>query len=163
MAPDPKGDLRDWLRTRFDDTAISVAFDPDADLVVANYDVGPSWPSVAIDSSDFVTVGGGQTGATAFDPGGAGAYQDGYYSIRVDCWGGPHDAEVYAGTPTDPDTVAEELGQELHRAARGGEQARPAGYRWSFADPPSDANTVQADPTEYRRQVTVRLGYQYEP
>jgi hypothetical protein len=163
VPPDPKADLRDWLRSRFDDTAISVSFDASSDLHIANYDVGPAYPSVAIVQADWITVGGGQTGATGFDPQGGGGHQAGYYSILVDCWGGPRDADVYATEGSDPDTVAEELGQELHQAARGGEQSTPAGYRWSFADPPSDANDVEASPTAYRRQVTVRLGYQYTP
>jgi hypothetical protein len=162
MAPDPKGDLRDWLRPRFDDATVPVPFAATEDLGIANYDVGPTWPSIAIVSADWVTVGGGTTGATGYSPTG-GAHQHGYFSILVDCWGGPRDADVYADHGSDPDTVAEALGQELHAIARGGEAETPARYEWSFADPPTDANNVEASPTEYRRQVTIRLGYHYEP
>jgi hypothetical protein len=162
VTPDPKLDLRDFLRSAVDGTAISVPFTPADDIVVANYDVGPDWPEVAVVSADWVTFGGGQTGATAMDPTGAGAYQEGYYSVLVDCWGGPRDASTYATNGSDPDTVAEELGQEVARATRAGEGG-VSGYEFTYSEPPRDANATDANPTEYRRQVTVRLAYRYDP
>ena len=162
MTPDPKLDFRDWIRPRFDDTAISVTFSASDDLDIANYDVGPAWPSIAIVDATPVVRGGGATGATSFDPTGAGAYQEVDYLITVDCWGGPRTADIYASEGSDPDTVAVELAMELHRAARG-EEATPSGYEYAFADPPQDATTTNEDETEYRQQVTARLGYRFGP
>lgn len=159
----PKEDLRDWIRPRFDDSAISVPFAASSDLDIANYDVGPAWPSIAIVSADPVTPGGGQTGATGIDGGGGGAIQDTVYLVLVDCWGGPRSADVYADHGSDPVTVANDLATELHASARSIPQNAPSGYEWVFADPPQDANDPEATPTEYRQQVTVRLKTTFRP
>lgn len=158
--PDPKKDLRDFVRSNFDGSAISTSFTPADDVVIANYDVGPAFPEVAIVSADPITPGGGETGATGYDAGGGGLIQDTIWELTVDCWGGPH--QEYSGGSTDADTVAEELGQELHETCRVGEGG-PSGYEWLFAQPPADANDTEAQPTEYRRQVVARLKYTYTP
>lgn len=160
--PDPKLDLRDFLRSNVDSSVVSVPFTNADDIGVANYDVGPGWPSVAVVAADWITYGGGQTGATSMDPTGAGQYQEGYFSVLVDCWGGPRDADTYATNGSDPDTVAEELGQEVARVTRAG-TGGPADYTFVFSEPPRDANDTESHPTEYRRQVPVRMGYRYEP
>jgi hypothetical protein len=158
MSLDPKADLRDWLRPRFDDSAISVPFTASSDLDIANYDAGPAWPSIAIVSSDPVPLGGGPMDMTGIDPSGAGAIQDVVYRILVDCWGGPHNADVYQTNGSDADTVAEELGREVHDKAWATPDNAPADYNGAVSStPPRDANDVEATPTEYRRQVTVYL------
>lgn len=159
--PDPKLDLRDFLRSALVSGDTSVSFSPADDVVVANYDVGPAYPEVAVVAADWITLGGGETGATAMDPTGGGAYQHGYYSVLVDCWGGPRGE--YDSVDIAADTVAEELGQAVARETRAGAAGAPSGYEYIFSDPPSDANDTQEAPTEYRRQVTVRLSYRYEP
>lgn len=161
VTPDPKLDLRDFLRSNLSSGDTSVTFTPSSDVVVANYDAGPSYPEVAVVAADWVTLGGGQTGATAMDPTGGGSYQHGYYSVLVDCWGGPRGQ--YDSSNVAADTVAEELGQAVAEVTRVGASGAPSGYEYLFSDPPSDANDTQSDPTEYRRQVTVRLAYRYEP
>lgn len=163
MAIDPKADLRDFVESNFDDTVPSVPFDRVDDVQIANYDVGPDWPEIAIVSADPVVPGGGQTGATGIDPSGAGPIQDVVYRILVDCWGGPRDAQVYQDHGSDPDTVAVELSQELAATCRVGSDGSPSGYEWIFADPPRDANDVEAEPTEHRQQVPVRLKTTYTP
>lgn len=160
----PKEDLRDWVRPRFDDSAISVPFTAADDLDIANRDVGPSWPSIEIAASDPIVPGGGPMDMTGMDPGGGGAIQDQIYAIHVDCWGGPRDAAVYADHGSDPVTVADELGQELHSAAWATPENAPAGYNGAVsATPPMDAPETDATPTEHRTVVRVFLKATHTP
>lgn len=161
-ATDPKAAVRDFLQSNMDGSAISVTFTPSDDVTIADYDVGPSYPSVAVVSADPVTIDGGDTGATAIDPSGAGPVQDVVTLVQVDCWGGPRDADIYQSEGSDPDTVAQELGTEVaDECQAAAATSQPSGYRWIYADRPSDGNDTEDAPTEYRRIVTVRLGSQY--
>lgn len=161
---DPKDDLRTFLRSNFDDSVVSVPFANADDIVFADYDggVGP-YPQVAIVSKDPVVPGGGQTQATGIDPSGAGAIQDVIYLVQVDCWGGPDDATVYATNGSHPDIVANEIAEEVAATCRVGSDGAPSGYEWVYAEPPTEADDVDASPTEHREIVTVRMKVTYTP
>lgn len=161
---DPKADLRTFLRTNFDSTAISVSFTNDDDIVFADYDGGAGpYPQVAIVSKDPVVLGGGQTQATGIDPGGGGGIQDVVYLVTVDCWGGPDDADVYDTDGSHPDIVANELGEGVAATCRIGSAGSPDGYEWLFAEPPAEADDTDESPTKHREIVTVRMKVTYTP
>jgi len=101
---------------------------------------------------------------SGIDASGGGGTQDQIYSILCDCWGGPRDADVYQDHGSDPVTVANELGEELHDAAWATPQNAPSGYGGAVSATPSeDANRPETTPTEYRQQVTVYLRRFYTP
>jgi len=161
---DPKADLVDHLRANVDPNAVPVPFTNADDVVFADYDgdLGP-FPQVAVVSKDPVVPGGGQTQATGIDPSGAGPIQDVVYLVQVDCWGGPVDADVYANHGSDPDSVANDLAEEVAATCRVGSDGAPAGYEWLFADPPREADDTEASPTKHRDIVTARLKVTYTP
>lgn len=173
--PDVKDDLRTFLRDNFDDTAVSVPFTNDDDIVFADYDGAREYPQVAIVSRDPVVTGGGQTGATGIDPSGAGPVQDVVYLVQVDCWGGPEDEQVYQDTGygngyslayasvTHADTVAVQLAEEVAATCRVGSDGAPDGYEWLMADPPQEADDTEESPTHHREIVTVRMKVTYTP
>lgn len=160
---DPKDDLVSHLRGNFNSGAVSVSFTNSDDIVHADYDGDRDFPEVAVVSKDPVVPGGGQTQATGIDASGAGAIQDVIYLVQVDCWGGPHDADIYASEGSDPDTVAVELGEEVAATCRVGSDGAPSGYEWMFAEPPQEADDVEESPTKHREIVTVRMKVTYTP
>lgn len=157
---DPKDDLVSFLRTNFDDNAISIGFTNADDIVFADYDGEQSYPQVAVVSKDFAVPGGGQTGATGIQQDGA-PIQDVVYLVQVDCWGGPKDIAIYQGSGTDPDTVANELGEEVADTCRVGTDGAPSGYEWLFADPPMEADDTDPETTVHREIVNVRMKVTY--
>jgi hypothetical protein len=161
--PDVKDDLVTFLRSNFDDTAPSVDWTNDDDIVFADYDGARSYPEVAVVSRDPIVPGGGTTGATGIDAGGGGPVQDVVYLVLVDCWGGPHDADAYSGSATDPDSVAVELAEEVASTCRQGSDGAPSGYEWIMADPPQEADDIEENPTHHREQVQVRMKWTYTP
>lgn len=158
---DPKGDLRTFLRANVNSDAVSVPFTNADDIVFADYDGAQEYPQVAIVSKDMTVPGGGQTGATGIDPSGGAPIQDVVYLLQVDCWGGPDDADVYQSNGSHPDIVATELGEEVAATCRVGADGAPTGYEWVFADPPTEADDVEASPTKHREIVTVRMKVTY--
>jgi hypothetical protein len=161
---DPKDDLVTHLRNNVDPSVVSVPFTNADDIVFADYDGGAGpYPQIAVVSKDPIVPGGGQTQATGIDAGGGGGIQDTIYLVRVDCWGGPADADVYANHGSNPDTVANELGEEVAKTCRVGTAGAPSGYEWMFAEPPTEADDVEESPTEHRDQVTVRMKVTYTP
>lgn len=161
--PNPKIDLRDFLRDSFDPNAVSVPWTNSEHIGIANYDVGPEFPSIAIANSDPVIPGGGDTGVTAIDGQGGGGIQESVFHVLVDCWGGPRDDPTYEEHGSDPETVAGEIGEEVHSETMVGVLGAPDGYEWMWSNPPKDANQSEATPTELRRQVTVRMKWTYLP
>lgn len=159
---DPKKDLRDYLRSNFDATNVSVSFTPSDDVVISDDDGPRNYPQVAVVSKDPVVPGGGQTQATGIDPGSGGAIQDVVYLVQIDCWGGPEDGAPYAGTNDHPDAVANELGEETHRVLFGADPAdAPADYEWISAEPPSEADDSEESPTHHREIVIARAKTTY--
>jgi hypothetical protein len=127
MARDIKSDLVAFLRTHFDESEIPVTFeagDPADPTTVegvrfAAYDGANDYPQVAIVSEDPVVPGGGQTQMTGIDAGGKGGIQDVVTSVQIDCWGGPHDADIYQSEGAHPDVVANALARETHASSSG--------------------------------------------
>lgn len=161
--PDVKADLVDFLRDNVDPSAVSVPWTNADDVVFADYDGDRDYPQAAVVSRDPVVTGGGQTGATGIDPGGDGPIQDVVYLVQVDCWGGPEDDPVYSGSGTHPDIVAVELAEVVAETCRVGSDGAPAGYEWIMADPPTEADDVEEDPTHHREIVQVRMKVTYTP
>jgi len=161
--PDVKADLVDFLQANFDDTVPSVPWTNSDDIVFADYDGQRDYPQVAVVSRDPVVPGGGQTKATAIDPGGNGPIQDVIYLVLVDCWGGPDDLSVYDDNDAHPDEVAVEIAEEVASVCRQGSDGAPSGYEWIMADPPTEADDIEEEPTHHREQVTVRMKYTYTP
>ena len=123
MARDIKSDLVAFLREHFNESEIPVTFeagDPADPTTVegvrfADYDgANNDFPQVAIVSEDSVVPGGGQTQMTGIDAGGGGGIQDVVTSVQIDCWGGPHDADIYQSEGAHPDVVANALARETH-------------------------------------------------
>lgn len=165
---DPKDDLRSFLRSNFDPSAISVSFTNADDIDFADYDGDRSYPQVAIVSSDPIVPGGGSMAATGIEASGRGAIQDVVYLVQVDCWGGPDDADVYQSEGSHPDIVANELGQEVHRVCFEADHSDvgppvPDGYEQINADPPFESDDTNESPTEHREIVTVRMKVTYTP
>lgn len=160
---DPKADLREFLRDNLNPSAISVPFTNGDDVVFADYDGEQTYPQVAIVSKDPVVPGGGQTQATGIDPSGAGPVQDVIYLVQIDCWGGPDDASIYQTEGSHPDTVANELGEEVAATCRVGTDGAPDGYEWLMAGPPTEADDTDESPTKHRDIVTARLKVTYTP
>lgn len=190
MVRDIKADLVAFLREHFDDSAISVPFDagdPGDPTTVegvrfADYDGANDYPQVAIVSEDPVVAGGGQSQYSGIDAGGRGGIQDVVTSVQIDCWGGPHDADIYqqdlgygssygtfySGGPTHPDSVANELARETHRVLFEADEADagppvPDGYEWVNAEPPVESNDFERSPTHYRRFVIARTKHTERP
>lgn len=161
---DPKIDLRDFLRTNLDETAISVTFAKADDIVIGNVDdgLGP-YPQVAIPSRDSAIVAGGDTGVTAVDQTNDAPVQLTIQRVQVDCWGGPRTASIYSQENSDPDTVATELGEEVASTCRVGEGGAPTGYGWMMAEPPFEADDTERETTHHREIVIVRMGLDYGP
>lgn len=161
---DPKEDLLNFLRSNFTPGNVSVSFTNADDIVHADYDGGAGpFPQVAIVSRDNSIVGGGETGVTAIDVANDGPVQTVIESIQVDCWGGPRDADIYDSEGSDPDTVANELAEEVASVCRVGTDGVPSGYGWMMAEPPFEADDTEEDPTEHREIVIVRMGHGYGP
>jgi hypothetical protein len=161
--PDIKDDLVSFLRSNFDPSAISVAFTNSDGIVHADYDGGRDYPQVAVVSADAVVAGGGQTAATGMDAGGGGPIQDRIYLVQMDCWGGVEDEAPYEGSNEHPDAVASELGDEVFDVCFQGTDGSPSGYEWITADPPSEADDTEENPTHHREIVNVRLKWTYTP
>jgi hypothetical protein len=158
---DPKDDLRTFLRNNVDASVVSVPFTNADEIVFADYDGDRSYPEVAIVSKDPVVPGGGQTQATGIDPSGGSPIQDVVYLVQVDCWGGPDDDDTYQDHGSHPDTVANELGEEIAETCRVGVDGAPTGYEWLFAGPPSEADDTEESPTVHREIVTIRMKVTY--
>lgn len=162
--PDVKDDLVTFLRNNVDPSVVSVSFTNADDIVFADYDDQRSYPQVAVVSRDPVVPGGGQTGVTGIDPGGGGSIQDVVELVQVDCWGGPRDESPYEGTSNDPDTVANELGEEVHSTCFDATPSEaPAGYEWISADPPFEGDDTEENPTHHREIVQVRMKWTKTP
>jgi hypothetical protein len=173
---DIKADLVAFLREYFDETAVSVTFSPgdptdptvEGDVRFAGYDGANDYPQVAVVSEDPVVAGGGQTQYSGIDAGGRGGIQDVITAVQIDCWGGPHDADVYQTEDSNPDTVANELGRETHRVLFEADEADvgppvPDGYEWVNAEQPSSSNDIERSPTHYRRIVVARTKHTETP
>lgn len=160
MTIDPKADLRDFLEPLASDWDTSIDIDAD-DVVVSDSRGDRTYPQVSIVSADSIVAGGGNTAATGIDPGGGGPIQDAIYLVQVDCWGGPADASVYAGTDTHPDVVARELGEAVAEACRVGADGAPAGYEWIMAEPPFESDDTDPAWPVHREIVTVRMKVTY--
>lgn len=161
---DPKEGLRDFLRTNLTPGNISVTFTNADDIVIANYDGGAGpYPKVAVVSKDSIILGGGETGVTAIDQANDGPVQRVTYRLQVDCWGGPEDADIYQSEGSHADTVANELGEEVHATCRVGSDGAPSGYGWMMAEPPFENDDTEEHPTEHRETVIVRMGLNYGP
>jgi len=176
MARDIKSDLVAFLREHFDESEIPVTFeagdptDPTAegDVRFADYDGDNDYPQVAIVSEDPVVPGGGQTQMTGIDAGGKGGIQDTVTSVQIDCWGGPHDADIYQSEGSHPDVVANALARETHSVLFGADESDegppvPDGYGWVNAEPPVENNDTQRSPTHYRRFVIARTKHTETP
>ena len=177
MTRDIKSDLVAFLRQHFDETAIPVTFNPgptddptaDGDVRFADYDGGAGpYPNVSIVSEDPVVVGGGEAQYSGIDAGGKGGIQDVVTSVQIDCWGGPHDAEIYANEDSHPDVVANALGRETHRVLFEADESDegpplPDGYEWINAEQPVENNDTERSPTHYRRFVVARTKHTERP
>lgn len=161
--PDVKADLLTFLRSNFDDTAVSVPWTNSDDIVHADYEGSRDYPKVAIVSRDPITPSAGSTGASGIDASGAGPIQDVIYLVQVDCWGGPEDDDTYQGNSADPDSVAVDLAEEVAATCRIGTDGAPSGYEWMMADPPQEADDTEESPTHHREIVTVRMKVTYTP
>ena len=163
MARDPTEDLRSFVVANFDTSAISVTFSTD-DIEHANYDDGPTYPSVAIVSEDPSVLGGGPMDVSAIAGGGGGAVQETVVSVLVDCWGGIHETQIYHDEGSNPDVVAKELAHETHRVCFDAIPSEaPAGYELISAAPPRSAHDTDASPTVRRYQTTCYLKYTDRP
>jgi hypothetical protein len=154
---DPKKDLRDFLRSNLNTGAVPVPMSTD-DIVVGDPDGNRTYPQAAVTTKDPIVPGGGETQATGIDPAsGGGPIQDVVYLVQVDCWGGPHDADVYATHGSNPDRVANDLGEEVATTCRVGVSGAPTDYEWLFTGPPTEADDTDENPVSHREVVTVRL------
>ena len=168
MVRDIHSDLVDHLRAYVDETALSVPFDTQDDIGPAAYDdVGQEVYATPV-SKDPRVPGGGETGYSGIDAGGRGGIQDTVVSVQIDCWGGDRDADVYVGADSDPNTVANELAQEVHRVLFESDEADagppvPDGYKWVNAEPPTGADDPERSPTKYRDIVIARVKYTKTP
>lgn len=161
---DPKDDLLTYLRSEVNSDAFSVPFTNSDDIVFADYDGGAGpYPQIAVVSKDSITPRGGTTGATGIDPGGGGPIQDVIYLVQVDCWGGPSTDDTYSTHGSDPDTVANELAEEVASVCRTGTTNPPSGYEWMYCDPPMEADDTETSRTKHREIVTVRMKTTYTP
>ncbi|WP_323190456.1 hypothetical protein [Halostella sp. PRR32] len=176
MARDIKSDLVAFLRQHFDSGAIPVTFeagDPTDPTTVegvrfADYDGANDYPQVAVVSEDPTTPGGGQTGYSGIDAGGGGGIQDAVTSVQIDCWGGPHDADIYQSEGSHPDVVANALGRETHRVLFKADESSsgppvPDGYEWVNAEQPVESNDTKRSPTHYRRFVVAKTKHTETP
>lgn len=162
MTRDIKDDVVSFLRDHVDETAISVAFDAQDDIGFAAYDTVDQDVYVTPVSEDPVVLGGGDGQLSGLDADGSGGFQDVITTVQIDCWGGDETTDVYDETATHPDTVANELGREVHRIffhanETDGSIGIPDGYEWVNAAPPVEANDIEQNPTKYRRLVRARL------
>lgn len=159
MSRDVKEAVRDFLRTHVDSSNIPVSWTNSDDIVVANYDVGPDYPEVSVVSDDPVVLGGGTTQFTAIEPTGGSPVQEVYSLVQVDCWGGTVTTEANLTADVHPDETANEIGQEVWNVVNDN-AVNISGYDWISASPPTDDSDTSGDgETEYRRIVSVRLGY----
>jgi hypothetical protein len=176
MVRDIKSDLIAHLREYIDETVVDVPFDAgdpsdptaEGDVRFADYDGSNDYPQVAIVSEDAVVPGGGQTQYSAMDAGGSGGIQDIVTSVQIDCWGGPHDDDVYQEHGSHPDVVANALGRAVHDVLFNSDESSegppvPDGYEWLNAEPPTESNDTERTPTHYRRVVVARLKYTKRP
>lgn len=159
---DPKLDLRGFLRTNVATGDLSIPFDANTQIDIADYDGGISTPSVALGPEDTIPVGGGPTGYTGMDGGGAGPTQDLMTSIAVDCWGGNERTDVLVSNDVDPDTVANELAQVVWDAIHDN-SGDLSGYDRISVTEAREANDDRSSPTEYRRKLRARLFYERRP
>jgi len=157
MTRDTTDDLLSFLTSgtpSFDPSNISVTVSAD-DIEHANYDDGPTYPSVAIVSEDPSVLGGGPMDMTGMDGTGKGGIQDVITSVQVDCWGGDHETDIYHDEGSDPDTVAKELANEVHRVCFEADPDQvPSNYELINAAPPRSAHDTKSSPTK-RRYVTI--------
>jgi hypothetical protein len=154
---DPKKDLRDYLRNNLNTGALTVPMST-SDIVIGDPDGSRTYPQAAVTTKDPIVPGGGETQATGINPAkGSAPIQDVVYTVQVDCWGGPHDADVYANHGSNPDRVANDLGEEVAATCRVGQSGSPANYEWLFAGPPQEADDTDHNPTSHREVVTARL------
>lgn len=159
MSRDTTDDLLTFLRNNFNTANISVTFST-SDIEHANYEDGPSYPSAAIVSEDPVVPGGGPLDVTGMDGSGGGAIQDVITSVLVDCWGGTHETQIYHDEGSNPDVVAKEIANEVHRVCfEATPLEAPAGYEQISAAPPQSAHDTQASPTVRRYQTVCYLKY----
>lgn len=159
-ARDVRSDLREFIRAHFSPGNVAVAWTNADDIVIADYDLGPSYPEVAVVSEDFVAIGGGTTQFTAMDAAGGGPVQEGYSLVQIDCWGGTVNTDAVQTAGVHPDEVAVQLAREVIRAINAN-AGGPSGYKWVSATGPSTANDTTDDgSTEFRETVQARLGYE---
>ncbi|WP_089650091.1 hypothetical protein [Halobacterium hubeiense] len=162
MSRDVTDDLLAHLTTgtpSFNTDAIPVTFG-EGRIEHADYDDGPRYPSVAVVSADPVVPGGGPMDATGMDGSGDGVIQDVIASVLVDCWGGTHETDVYHDEGSNPDVVAKELANEVHRVCFQTQPVQaPAGYELVNAAPPTPAHDTEASPTARRYQTVCYLKY----
>lgn len=168
MPRDTKKDLIDHLRSEFDTSAISVPFDVSDDIAFEAYDDVEKEVYVTPVSEDSTSPGGGETQYTGIDPSGAGGIQDIVTSVQIDCWGGDEEADVYMTNNTHPDIVANELSTEVHRILFNTDEsssgpAIPTGYDWMNAQPPSEADDTEENPTTFRDIVIARTKHTVRP
>lgn len=166
MARDTTDDLLSFLingTPSFDTSAISVTFSTDS-IEHANYDDGPTYPSIAIVSEDPTTPNGGQMGVSGMDGSSGGPIQDVVTSVLVDCWGGTHETDIYHNESSNPDVVAKELAWEVHRVCFEATPVdAPAGYELVSAAVPQTAHDTESSPTVRRYQVVCYLKYTNQP
>lgn len=162
MSRDPSDALKTHLRDNVDTGNISASLSTEA-IDHADYDQGPSFPSVAIVSEDPSHPNSGPEDLSGIDPSGSGATQDTLVSLLVDCWGGTHETQIYHDEGSNPTTVASELAWEVHRVCFGAQSDAPTGYNFLTAAAPRTAHDTQTSPATRRYQTVCYLRFTNRP
>lgn len=148
---DVKLTVRDVIRSTIDDSSFPTGLDTD-DIHTGWYDNGKSAPQISVTNDEQSPFGGGETGFSAIDGGGAGGIQTRSGTVLVTTWAGSRDDYDANGLEQ---LQAESMASEIERIV--GANQSPGSLRSLSIDSRTRIVDDDASPSEHSVQFELRF------